>query len=107
MELFSPVFSSAILYGGLVRIIELMLRPMLTGIDFAGFWLMPRIGRFVIGDLVLGIAVLFAVVITLTTIGRFKSFLSWVPILFSLFLLYYCAQLRSRSMEIYHMFLPH
>ncbi len=28
-------------------------------------------------------------------------------LLFCLFLLLYCARLRSRSMEIYHMFLPH
>lgn len=89
-----PIFVGAIVFGGAIRIIEIVVIAISTREAYFDFWLTPRLGPFGVGDLVLVCALLFLGVSVLSMIEHGSKAFTWTAILFSLLLVVYCGGLR-------------
>jgi len=93
-EVLPPLFSCAIMFGGAVRIIEIVVIAISTRGGYFDFWLSPRIGSFGTGDLVFGCSCLFLIIAIMGVLNRQRTRSTWVTLLFCVLLLYYCGGLR-------------
>ncbi len=91
---FPPLFSCAIVFGGAVRIVEILVIAISTRAGWRDFWLAPRVGSFGNGDLVFACACLFLVAAAMEVLARRQTRSSWATLLFCLLLLAYCSGLR-------------
>ncbi len=94
MAPFPCLFVSAIVYGGIVRLIDIYLLSTATSVGFYDLWLGRHFGIFCMGDIVLGTGILFFVLAILEVFFEPRSVATWMTWGFCAILLYYTAGLR-------------
>jgi len=91
---FPCLFVSAIVYGGVLRLLDVYLLTTATSVGFYDLWLGRYFGIFCMGDIVLATGILFFVVAISGVFFNPRSFATWMTLGFCAILLYYTAALR-------------
>jgi hypothetical protein len=88
------VFVSAIVFGVVLRILEVFIMTSSTVEGLVDIWLGRRIGPFGIGDIVLGCGILFLLLSILNVITDPRSLSVWMTLAFCVILFCYTYGLR-------------
>jgi len=94
MTPFPCVFVSAIVFGGVLRLVEIFVLASSTREGFLNIWLGRRIGPFRMGDIVLGCGILFLLLSVFGVVAEPRSLAAWMTLGFCLILICYTAGLR-------------
>lgn len=90
---FTSLFTTAVVYGALLRILDVFILVTSTDNGYATFWLEPAIGFLSLGDLILSTALFFLGLAIYELIGKFRSFRNWITLVTCLLLVVYALTL--------------
>ena len=94
MAPFPCLFVSAIVFGGVLRLLELYIMTSSTLEGFLDIWLGRRLGPFGLGDIVVGCGILFLLLSVFEVVTEPRSLASWMTLGFCLILMCYVVGLR-------------
>lgn len=91
---FSCLFLSAIVFGGVLRLLETYIMVTSTLDGFMDIWIGRSIGWFSMGDIVAGCGLLFLLLSIYEVVAARRSVVAWMTLAFCVLLMCYTAGLR-------------